>query len=146
MPLQNCQKPSCKCWHPPVDENYKSETGCTCGGKCFFRHVEAEEKTSRKSKKDGAKGSVALLKESARLGCVSQDSYPRNSILRERGKLGPTPRAPGTTKKFGKERVHREELFKSVNLMSAIRVQDTTLQERCARRVAWDLAQSVYKH
>ena len=28
----------------------------------------------RKSKKSGAKGSVALLKESAQLGCVSQDS------------------------------------------------------------------------
>ena len=31
--------------------------------KCFFRHVEAEEKPSKKSKK-GAKGSVASLKES----------------------------------------------------------------------------------
>ena len=47
---------------------------------CFFRHVEAEEKSSKKSKKGGAKGSVALLKESAQLGCVSQDSYPRSSF------------------------------------------------------------------
>ena len=46
-------------------QNYKSETRCTYGRKCFFRHVEAEEKPNRRSKKDGAKGSVALLKESA---------------------------------------------------------------------------------
>ena len=40
---------------------YKSENGCTYGRTCFFRHVEAEEKPSKKSKKGGAKGSVALL-------------------------------------------------------------------------------------
>ena len=45
----------------------------------FFRHVEAEERPSKKSKKGGAKGSVALLKESTQLGCVSQDSYPKKS-------------------------------------------------------------------
>ena len=56
--------------------------------KCFFRYVEAEEKPSKKSKKDGAKGLIALLKESAQLGFVSQDSYPRRSTPRERGKLG----------------------------------------------------------
>ena len=32
-----------------------------------------------------------------------------------------SPRARGATSKFGKERVHREELLKCVNLMSAIR-------------------------
>ena len=36
--------------------------GCIHGNKCFFSHVEAEEKPSKKSKKGGAKGSVALLK------------------------------------------------------------------------------------
>ena len=55
---------------------------------CFFRHVEAEEQPSKKSKKGGAKGSVALLKESTQLGCVSQDSYPRKSILHDEGKWG----------------------------------------------------------
>ena len=38
--------------------------------------------------KGGAKGSVAILKESTQLGCVSEDSYPRKSVLREQGKLG----------------------------------------------------------
>ena len=59
-----------------------------CGRTCFFRDVEADEKPSKKSKKGVAKASVALLKESTQLGCVSQDSHPRKSILRERGKIG----------------------------------------------------------
>ena len=86
------------------------------GRKCFFRHVEAEEKPSKKSKKDGAKGSVALLKESTKVGCVSQDSCTRRSIQREEGKLGSKHAvnfSKGTwhqkKKKIGKERVHREE-------------------------------------
>ena len=68
--------------------NYKSEKGCVHGDKGHFRHVEAEGKPNKKSKKGGAKGSVALLKESTQLGCVSQDSYPRKSIPSEEGKLG----------------------------------------------------------
>ena len=44
---------------------------------------EAEEKPSKKSKKGAAKGSVALLKDSIQLGCVSQDSHPRKSVQRE---------------------------------------------------------------
>ena len=47
---------------------------------CYFRHVDADEKPSKKSKKGGAKGSVASLEESMPLGGVSYDSYPRKSI------------------------------------------------------------------
>ena len=107
-------------------ENYKSETGCMYGKRCHFRHVEAEETPSKKSKNGVAKGSVALFKESSQLGCVSRDSHPRKSILRKEGKLGFESRRQllqgheAPTKKYGKERVHREGSFKSVNLMSAI--------------------------
>ena len=87
MPIRILQNPSCKFWHPPVCQNYKSEKGCLYGHKCHFRHVDAEGKPNRRSKKRGAKGSVPLLKESTQLGCVSQDSFPRKSFLRE--KLGP---------------------------------------------------------
>ena len=59
-----------------------------CTWRCRIRHVEAEGKRYKKSKKGGAKGSVALLKEPIQLGCVSQDSYPRKSVPRESGKLG----------------------------------------------------------
>ena len=47
------KKPSCKFWHPPVCLNYKSEKGCVHGDKCHFRHVEADGKPNKKSKKGG---------------------------------------------------------------------------------------------
>ena len=70
--------PSCDYWHPPVRQNCKSQAGCM-----HFRRVEAEEKPNKKSKNGGAKGSVALLKESIQLGCVSQDYH----TLQKEGKL-----------------------------------------------------------
>ena len=85
---RNCNNPSCSCWHLPVCQNYKSEKECVHNDKCHFRHVEADEKPSKKSNKGGAKGSVALLKESILLNCVCQDSLPRKSFLRGEGKLG----------------------------------------------------------
>ena len=54
----------------------------------IFDMLRQKEKPSKKSKKGGAKGSVAILKELIQLGCVSQDSCPRKSVLREEGKLG----------------------------------------------------------
>ena len=58
-------------------------------------------------------------------------------------------------KKYGKERVHREASFKSVNLTSAIRALPDSRrghktkpclhQERCAGTEARDLAKSVLK-
>ena len=42
-----------------------------------------QKEPSKRSKKGGAKGSVAILEESIQLGCVSQDSFPRKFILRE---------------------------------------------------------------
>ena len=78
---------SCRFWHPPVCQNYMSDTRCIHGDKCRFRHVQADGQPSGKSKKDGAKGSVSLLKESTQLGYFSQDSHPRKSIPRGIGKL-----------------------------------------------------------
>ena len=45
-------------------------------------------KPNKKLKKGAAKGSVAILRESTQLSCVSQGSYPRKSILRGPGVLG----------------------------------------------------------
>ena len=87
--FRTCKNPSYKFWHPPMCQNYKSEQGCIYGDTCHFRHVEAEGKPNKRSKKGGAKGAVATWKESIQVGCVSQDSYPRTSIIpREPGKLG----------------------------------------------------------
>ena len=87
--------------------------------------VMATSAAQQRSKKCGRKGSVELLKESIQLGCVSQEPRPRKSILWKEGALRSNhavkfPKAPGTKQKLGKERVHREESFKGVNLMSAV--------------------------
>ena len=157
--IEIVKNPSCKFWHLPVCQNYKSERGCMYGDKCHFRRVEAEGKPSKKSKKGEGKGSVAILKGSIQLGCVSQDSHPSKSILRELGKLASKHAvkfSKGTwhQKKIGKERVHCEGLFRSVRLMSVVLArqkfeershEETLHQEGCARIAAWDLAKHFYK-
>ena len=124
----------------------KSESRCTSGQQCRFRHVEADEKHSRKSKKGGAKGSVAFLKESTQLGCVSQDSHPRKSFLQD-GKLVPNHTVKFSTK-IRERKVHREASLKSVNVTSAIRalpdLRTGHKTKRCTkkdahRRVAWEM-------
>ena len=109
---------------------------------------------ARKSKKGGAKGSVASLKESTLFGCVSQDSYPRKSVLRGEGKLGSKHAV-----KFSKGTWHQKEIRERKGPSQGVvygcgpherspcapkseeRSQQETLhQERCVRRVAWDLA------
>ena len=92
----------------------------------------------KKSKTSGVKGSVALSKESIRLGCVSQDCPPRKSILRETGKLG-----SNHTVKFSKgtwhhikirdERFHREELSQGVNLMSVVLARENSVKDHMRR-------------
>ena len=84
------QMASCDHRHPPVCQNYKSESGCKFSDTCLFSHTEADGQPSKKSKKSGGKGSVALLKECKQLGCVSQDTEPSmTSTPRKGGKLGP---------------------------------------------------------
>ena len=138
--------------------NYRSEKGCVTWRQLPFPKCW-EEKPSKKSKKGGAKGSVALVKESTQLGCVSQDSHPRKSILREQGKLGSKH-----TVKFSKGTWHqikiRERKGPSRGLIPKCapherspcapkfeeRSHEETLhQERCTHRVAWDLAKYIYK-
>ena len=50
-----------------------------------FRHLALEGKPNKKSKKGGAKGSVAMLKELTQMNCVSQDPHPKKSILWKEG-------------------------------------------------------------
>ena len=55
---------------------------------CRFRHLALEGKPNNKSKKGGAKGSVAMLKELTQMNCISQDLHPKKSMLRKEGQLG----------------------------------------------------------
>ena len=99
--LAKCKIPSRSYWHPPVCHTHTSQSGCKCCEKCQFRHDSAEETPSKKSKKGSAKGSVALLKKSPNCGCVSQDSYPKKSILQKVRKKGSNASAGHTVKFSG---------------------------------------------
>ena len=158
--FRKCNNPSCNYWHPPVCQNYKFETGCTYGNKCYFRHVEADETPNKKSKKGGAKRSVALLKESIQLGCVAQDSHPRQSTQRKEGKLRSNHAARFSKRHVAPQIKIRERKGPSRGIIQKRepherspcapkfeeRSQEETLhQERCARRAAWDLAKNIYK-
>ena len=88
--------------------------------------------------------------------CVSRFSFEKvkfyvNREDWDRDTPSISSKEPGTKSKFGKDRVHREELSKSVNLMSVVLKfeetshEETLHQERCARRAAWDLANNTHK-
>ena len=133
-----CTKPPCDLWHPPVCLIHKSESGCKYGDKCKLLHIEAGGQPSKRPKKGGAKGSVALLKETCQLGCMSHDSPQRKSILRENGKLRSNhtlklskPRY--VTQKLGKRRIHRRESIRIGNLRSEFRGLQKSMKERKMR-------------
>ena len=53
----------CEKWHPPECLLYKSENGCKWGDKCSYAHRQVDEQPSKKSKKNGDKSAVAMLKK-----------------------------------------------------------------------------------
>ena len=79
-PVMLLLAPSCVC------QNYKSETGCTYGNKCFVRHDETDEKPTKKSKKGGAKGSVVEGVFTVGVVCLMILIRKRPSLWKE-GKL-----------------------------------------------------------
>ena len=98
-----CTNPFCEKWHPPEWLFYKSESGCRFGEMCSYVHRQAEEQPRKRSKKNGDKSAVAMLKKNEhhhragrhvmnvfssntrQLGCVFQDVEPpkSSSILRK---------------------------------------------------------------
>ena len=120
-----CTNPSCNYWHPPVCQNYLSESGCTYGNRCYFRHVEADGVPSKKVEERWCERISCLIKVVPTIGlCVSR--FPSEKICStERRKFWIKSRrqilqgyvAPN---KNSGERVHREASFKSVNLMSVV--------------------------
>ena len=92
------------------------------------------------------------------MGGENQDSYQRKAILRESGKWDRNtpsnfPKALGTILEYGKERVHREVLSKSVRLMSVVLARQNSRKDHMrrpctkkdARKAAWDLAKNIYR-
>ena len=72
-------------------ENYESETGCMYGKHVSSDMLRLMRSPAKSQRMMVRKDQGALLKESTQLGslgCVSQDSYPRKSIPREKRKSG----------------------------------------------------------
>ena len=80
-----CTNSFCEKWHLPVCLFYKSENGCRFGEKCSFAHRQFEEQPSERSKKNGDKSAVAMLKITRQLGCVFQGMEPPNAVLLQSG-------------------------------------------------------------
>ena len=57
-----CTTPFCDKWHPPECLWYKTENWCKFGDKCSYAHRQVEEQPSKRSKKNGDKNAVAMLK------------------------------------------------------------------------------------
>ena len=95
---------------------------------------DAEEKPSKRSKKESTRGAVAILRQNKVQGCVSQNSDSKESILRKAGELGSNASAGRTIKfsgitwykfEFGREKGHLEEFSKKANLLSEILARPT---------------------
>ena len=57
-----CTNSFCKKWHPPECLVYKTKSGCRFGEKCSYAHRQDDEQPSKRSKKNGDKSAVAMLK------------------------------------------------------------------------------------
>ena len=83
-----CSSSFCEKWHPPECLFYKSESGCRFGEKCSYANRQVDDQPCKKSKKNGDRIAVAILKNTQQLGCVFQDMEPpkSSSILRKSSK------------------------------------------------------------
>ena len=90
------------------------------------RHIEADSQPSKKLKESGGKGSVALGVETFGLRTRVQSRrspsrfYGLQQNLEDQIAPSASLKARYTPLKIGKERVHRQEFFKSVSLENAV--------------------------
>ena len=158
-----CQNLSCTYRHFPVCLNYKSEKSCIHGSNCQYRHADGEEKPSKKSKSVSNQGAIAILKEKKIQGCLSQNSDPKKSFLRNTVQTRLNASAGHAIKFSGRtwcEIQIRERKGPSRGVFQkgephernpcALKFeertpQETLRQEECARKAAWDLAKHKYK-
>ena len=58
-----CTNSLCEKWHPPECLFCKTKSGCRFGEKCSYAHRQVDEQPSKRSKKNGDKSAVAILKK-----------------------------------------------------------------------------------
>ena len=153
---------------------YKTKSGCRFGEKCSYAHRQVDEQPSKRSKKNGDKSAVALLKKdeqhdrtgrpvendssnTRQLGCVFQDMEPpkSSSILRKSSDI----RKPIRCVKFTKAVAGHADI-RDLGMIcpgephqrspNAPKFEDrsqeeTEWQEQGAREAAWRLAKRVLK-
>ena len=120
-----------------------------------------EEKPSKRSKSESTQGAVAILKRSK--GCVSHNSDPKKSILRKVGQTRLHASAGHAIKFSGRtwcEIQIRERQGPSRGVIQKGEThernpcapkfgertpEETSRQEECARKAAWDLARKIFQ-
>ena len=156
-----CNNSFCEKWHPPACLFYKTKSGCRFGEKCCYAHRQSDEQPSKRSKKNGDKSAVAMLKSTRQLGCVFQDVEPTksSSILRKSSNILKPIRCVRFT-----EAVLRHANIRDQNPSLGMicpgdphqrdpnapffedrSQEETEWQERCARQAAWKLAKNIQK-
>ena len=65
---------SVKSGHPPECLFYKTKSGCRFGEKCSYAHRQVDEQRSKRSKTNGDKSAVAMLKKH-KTRCVQLIKY-----------------------------------------------------------------------
>ena len=161
LPQRNLHTPFCEIWHTPECLCYKSEKGCRFGEKCSCAHRQVDEQPSKRSKQNGDKSAVAMLKITRRLGCVFQDMEPLKSttILRKSSNI----LKPIRCVRFTNAVVRHANIPDQNPPLGMIcpgdphqrnpnapkfedrSQKETEWQERCAREAAWKLAQIILK-
>ena len=68
-----CTNSFCEKWHPPECLFHKTKSGWRFGEKCSYAHRQVDEQLSKRSKKNGDKSAVAMLKK--------HESYDRTEKL-----------------------------------------------------------------
>ena len=156
-----CTPPFCEKWHPPECLFYKTENGCKFRDKCSYAHRQVDEQPCKKSKTNGDKIAVAILKNTRQLGCVFEDVEPprSSSILRKSSNILKPIRCVRFTKAVLRHANIRDQK-PSLGLICPGDLhqrnphapknedrsqEETERQERGAREAAWRLAKNILK-
>ena len=86
-PKGTCNNSFCEKWHPPECLFYRTESGCRFGEKSSYAHRQVDEQPTKRSKKNGDKSAVAILKKGdwQERGPVTDQGHDRSGQPDKRG-------------------------------------------------------------
>ena len=138
-----CTNSFCEKWHPPECLFYKSESGCRFGEKCSYAHRQVDEQPSKRSKKNGDKSAVAMLKKHEQhdrtVRPVVYDLKFTKAVARHADIRDQNPSlgmiCPGEPHQRSRNAPKFEDRSQ----------EETEWQEQGTREAAWRLAKSILK-